>query len=267
MTNNKRLVVMSDDFGMCPAVNEGIVQAFVEGILTDSNLMAPCPSFDEAAKLTKQHNIPVGIHSTFTCDWDKYFWGPLTEASSLITKKNYFKDSVPEAWDQADLEEAWIELLAQYDRIVSNGITLTHVGEHMGIDPNDKHNKVMARLVEAKGIPHKGQLQKHNREPYLSYKYKSNFSAYSSADYETIKAHIKDVLFSLEPGDHMWVVHCGIDDGSLSKLCSPDFHARIWADTFRINDLRLCLDPDIKNWINENEIELTSITEIPTAIL
>ena len=29
------------DFGMHPAINEGIAQAFSEGLLTDANLMAP----------------------------------------------------------------------------------------------------------------------------------------------------------------------------------------------------------------------------------
>ncbi len=51
MSAAKHLVVMSDDFGMCPPVNEGIVQAFTEGLLTDTNLRPPCPSFSEAASL------------------------------------------------------------------------------------------------------------------------------------------------------------------------------------------------------------------------
>jgi len=53
-----RLVVLSDDFGMCEAVNEGITQAFTQGLLTDANLMAPCPAFHQAAQLAKPLRFP-----------------------------------------------------------------------------------------------------------------------------------------------------------------------------------------------------------------
>lgn len=265
--NKKRLVVMSDDFGMCPAVNKGIVQGFVEGIVTDSNLMAPCPAFEEASALAIKHNIPVGVHSTFTCDWDQFLWGPMTNAPSFVTNKNNFKDSVVDAWVDADSDEAWVELKAQYDLIISKGIEPTHVGEHMGTDLDGKHNAVMARLANEKKLPHKGQPQNNGREPYLSYVFESVFSAYASPDFEVTKEDIRKTLFSLQPGDHMWVNHCGVNDGSLSTLCSDDFHARLWADTYRINDLALCLDKDVENWITENEIELTPISKISTKII
>jgi predicted glycoside hydrolase/deacetylase ChbG (UPF0249 family) len=58
--NGIYLSVVSDDFGMCPPVNDGIVQAFVEGLLTDANLMAPCPAFSDATQLARTH--PRHVH-------------------------------------------------------------------------------------------------------------------------------------------------------------------------------------------------------------
>jgi predicted glycoside hydrolase/deacetylase ChbG (UPF0249 family) len=60
------LVVLSDAFGLCEAVNEGIAQAFTKGLLTDANLMAPCPAFAQTAKLAKAHGVPVGMQATYS---------------------------------------------------------------------------------------------------------------------------------------------------------------------------------------------------------
>ena len=78
-----RLIVQADDFGMCHAVNEGVVEAFLDGILTQATMMVPCPWFAEAADLAHRHGIPVGMHSTLTCEWDAMRWRPLTRGRSL----------------------------------------------------------------------------------------------------------------------------------------------------------------------------------------
>ena len=46
-----RLVVQGDDLGMCRSVNEGMVTAATEGILTQASVMAPTPWFAEGAAM------------------------------------------------------------------------------------------------------------------------------------------------------------------------------------------------------------------------
>src|SRR5205085_11919649 len=79
-----KLVVQGDDFGMCHAVNEGTVEAFRNGVLTQASTMVPCPWFTEAADLAKQHGLPLGIHQTLTCERDYLRWRPLTDGPSLV---------------------------------------------------------------------------------------------------------------------------------------------------------------------------------------
>src|SRR5512137_2002133 len=117
MSSPIHLCIMSDDFGMHPAVNDGIAQAFSEGLLTDANLMAPCPAFRQAAALARELSLPVGFHATLTCDWDRYFWGPLTKAPSLVTEQGYFRHLVKLAWEGAKDEEVLRELTAQVEAI------------------------------------------------------------------------------------------------------------------------------------------------------
>lgn len=59
----KQLVVNADDFGFTRDVNEGIVHACREGILTATTLMATGAAFDDAVTLAR-HNpaLDVGVH-------------------------------------------------------------------------------------------------------------------------------------------------------------------------------------------------------------
>ena len=61
----KQLVVNADDFGFTPDVNQGIVEAHLDGILTATTLMANGAAFDDAVRLaratpTAGHRLPPG---------------------------------------------------------------------------------------------------------------------------------------------------------------------------------------------------------------
>ena len=59
----KRLIVNADDFGFTRDVNQGIVQAHREGILTATTLMATGAAFDHAVRLAKETpTLDVGCH-------------------------------------------------------------------------------------------------------------------------------------------------------------------------------------------------------------
>ncbi len=262
MSANKYLCIIADDFGMHPAVNEGIVKAFSEGLLTDTNLMAPTPAFREAVELTKAHEIPVGLHATFTCDWDIYSWGPLTEAKSFVTPEGRLKDSVEEAWKHGIEEDALIELREQYRVIKGEGIHMNHVGQHMGRDRGGKFEKVMNQLTKEEGLPYKG-APKAEMDFALAYEWSSGFSSGGCLTVEEGKSRLKTILESLTPGYHAWVTHPGIDHDSLDELCTPDFHARHWARTFRAIDLALLLDKEIADVVGANGIEITPLAECP----
>ena len=59
----KQLIVNADDFGFTRDVNEGIVQAHRDGILTATTLMATGAAFDHAVQLAREHpTLDVGCH-------------------------------------------------------------------------------------------------------------------------------------------------------------------------------------------------------------
>ena len=101
-----KLAVQADDFGMCDAVNQGVVCAFRDGILTQAMMMAPCPAFDAAVSLAKRDAIPVGLHSTLTAEWDNLRWSSLSGGGSLADKDGSFYRTVETANANVNIEEA-----------------------------------------------------------------------------------------------------------------------------------------------------------------
>ena len=60
-----RLIVNADDFGLSSSVNEAVVRAHRDGILTSASLMVNEVGFDEAIKLAKENpKLGVGLHLT-----------------------------------------------------------------------------------------------------------------------------------------------------------------------------------------------------------
>src|SRR5947209_16345510 len=61
----RRLIVNADDFGRSRSINEAVIRAHREGILTTASLMVNEPSCAEAVELAKQNPaLGVGLHLT-----------------------------------------------------------------------------------------------------------------------------------------------------------------------------------------------------------
>ncbi len=59
----RRLIVNADDFGLAAGVNEGIIEAHANGILTSTSLMVDRPAAADAVRLAREHPaLSVGLH-------------------------------------------------------------------------------------------------------------------------------------------------------------------------------------------------------------
>jgi len=62
---SRRLIVNADDFGRSPSINEAVIRAHREGILTSASLMVNEPASDAAVELARQNpSLGVGLHLT-----------------------------------------------------------------------------------------------------------------------------------------------------------------------------------------------------------
>src|SRR5690349_3629044 len=59
----RRLIVNADDFGISEEVNEAIIRAHREGVLTSTSLMVTGEAAEQAVRLAKENpRLAVGIH-------------------------------------------------------------------------------------------------------------------------------------------------------------------------------------------------------------
>ena len=66
----KKLVVNADDFGRSSPVNQGILEAHQQGIVTSTSLMTEREGFDEAVRMAKANpKLGIGLH----LDLDSFF--------------------------------------------------------------------------------------------------------------------------------------------------------------------------------------------------
>src|SRR5260370_36964776 len=68
MAARRRLIVNADDFGRSSSINEAVMRAHREGILTTASLMVNEPACAEAVELAPPDSRPgVGLDPTLIC--------------------------------------------------------------------------------------------------------------------------------------------------------------------------------------------------------
>lgn len=128
--DDRILLVNCDDLGSCHAANVGVYDSLRSGLATSATLMVPCPWAREAAAHYRGED--VGVHLTLNAEWDRYRWGPITYAPSLLDGDGGFPRTLDDLWDHADLDEVRRELQAQIERAILWGFDISHLDTHMG---------------------------------------------------------------------------------------------------------------------------------------
>ena len=133
---DRAVIIHADDIGMCQSSNSAYAKLIEAGGVSSAAMMAPCAWFPAAAAYCREHpDVDMGVHTTLTCEWSAYRWGPISTrdpASGLMDEEGYFFRSTPDAQQHADPAAALREIAAQVERALAAGIHLTHIDTHMG---------------------------------------------------------------------------------------------------------------------------------------
>ncbi|MBW7477530.1 polysaccharide deacetylase family protein [Paenibacillus oenotherae] len=134
--DDRLFIVNADDYGLCHSTNTGIQKLLIDGVISSATLMMPCSWAREAALWSARHaHMDVGVHFTFTSEWDMMKWGPVNRhgaIDTLVTHEGYFPKDVKSFERQADPEQVRGELEAQVRMAITLGVGLTHADNHMG---------------------------------------------------------------------------------------------------------------------------------------
>jgi hopanoid biosynthesis associated protein HpnK len=146
-TQMKYLILNADDFGMTRGVNQGIVRAHREGILTSTTLMANGPAFADAVEQTAANpKLGVGCHLVLV---GGKCVAPREDVASLADAQGNLPESLPKfvakiSSGMIPTRQIEIEMRAQIEKIRAAGIAPTHLDTH-------KHTHAHPRVMEALG--------------------------------------------------------------------------------------------------------------------
>ncbi len=251
----KRLIINGDDFGAARGINAAVLRAFREGLLTSASLIACAPWFDDAAAMAAEHGIPVGVHLTATCEWDRYRWRPITPAWSFTESDGTLPRTIDTVRDRADRREVEVEFRAQIERVLATGLHPTHLDSHMGTVYPD----LMGALARSYDLPTRNTDAAASDAPTFALTSRASFSSADGDRVERLCRHLR----ALPDGDHLLVTHPGEDTDELCAMASPSDPVYPWARDFRVADLAMLLDPRVRQVLKECDVRRVSFAEIP----
>jgi predicted glycoside hydrolase/deacetylase ChbG (UPF0249 family) len=135
------LIVNADDFGRSPGVNQGVMRAHEEGIVTSATLMVRWPAAAEAAAYARQRSLGVGLHLDLG-EWER---------------RGGRWQAVYEVLDDSAEETVAEELGRQLDRFEAlMGRAPTHFDSHQHVHNEDPVRTAVQRAAQRLGVPVRG---------------------------------------------------------------------------------------------------------------
>jgi len=285
----KQLVVNADDLGMTRGVNRGIIEAYRGGMVTSTSLIANGAAFEDAvAGIRECPGLSVGLHVNLTAG------RPLgaNPKSSLAGRDGRFHALgalaarlTIGAVSSRDLEA---EITAQADRIIRNGIVISHFDSHENIHLHPLAGQALARVARRMNVPwirfryqrpflpgllrEAGllDLRDHGRHliATLGYQLSALRDGSSPPPLRRIigapqlfgaspRQLFGAILNSLEDGVTEWVCHPGHADAELRAMMPA------WEADRREAELDVLTDPDSRQLVEESGAKLVGYKRLP----
>lgn len=128
---DKYLIINADDFGYNQEQTDAICELLKEGLISSTSFLCVTPYSSVAAKRAKDENISIGVHLTINSDSPDEPWQSLGGNKSLCDENGLYFDQKKLTFN-AKRREVAAELEAQYNFLVSQGITVDHADNHCG---------------------------------------------------------------------------------------------------------------------------------------
>ncbi|MDB6124703.1 MAG: Hopanoid biosynthesis associated protein HpnK [Pedosphaera sp.] len=161
----RRLIVNADDFGLSHSVNQAVIQAHRDGILTTASLMVNEPGFAEAVALAKENpRLGVGLHLTFSHGHSAL---PPAKIPGLVNTRGEFSNNPAGTGFRYFMrrhlrEQLRAEIHAQFEKFRSTGLVLDHVNGHLHFHMHPTIFGILMAETKSFGI----QRMRLTRDPF-----------------------------------------------------------------------------------------------------
>jgi hopanoid biosynthesis associated protein HpnK len=129
-----QVIFNADDFGTSPAINQAVLLAHRQGVLTSASLMMNGPACQEAVQIACQNPaLAVGLHLVLVAGNACL---PPASIPHLVDQKGRFSSNPLHAglvyfYSKAARRELSDEIAAQFARFAATGLPLDHVNGHL----------------------------------------------------------------------------------------------------------------------------------------
>jgi hopanoid biosynthesis associated protein HpnK len=152
---HSRLIVNADDFGRSHSINEAVVRAHREGILTSASLMVNEPGLDEAVALARENpKLGVGLHLTLLVGHSAL---PPEKIPGLVNDRGEFSNNPVGVgfryfFNRSLREQLRAEIHAQFSKFHATGLPLDHVNGHLHLHLHPTVFRILMEDAEKLGI-------------------------------------------------------------------------------------------------------------------
>lgn len=148
------LILTADDFGRDEAINQAVVRAHHDGVLTSASLMVAGAAFDHAVALAKATpTLAIGLH-VVTVDGPSVLGHAalphITDASGRFPADPYGL-GVRYQFSAQARAELTREMEAQFERFAATGLRLAHADGHYHMHMHPAVLPIFLRLAETYG--------------------------------------------------------------------------------------------------------------------
>ncbi|MCM3701554.1 carbohydrate deacetylase [Paenibacillus macerans] len=237
----RSVIINADDFGLSPAVNCGIIEAYQAGGVTSTSLMVNMPGFGDAlSRAEAAPGLGIGLH--FNLTYGRPVSSP-KDVPSLVGENGGFHGvNYPGGRDSRDVKT---ELAAQWRRFTESGLRPTHLDSHHLLHQTDPAiYKVMAEKACRENVPLR-RSQIDHRLPGLPSPRMIDAILLDSYGEQDGKVRLIKYLCSLRPGFTEIACHPGHVDETLRRISN-------WTD-IRERELSVFIDlkiPEILRHLN-----------------
>ena len=232
-----KLIVNSDDFGLTPGVNLGIIDALKRGILRSTTAMMNMPAIEMAAEMAKANpDLGVGIHLVLTAG------KPLLKTHKTIVDENgnFLKNAVLVRKQDVDVEEVYAEYVAQMERYIELfGHKPTHIDGHHHTHKLPQTVEATKRLAEKYGMKYIREVESEVAFIPDFYGPNTNFDQFK----KVLERHKDAAYVEL-------MCHVALIDVDLIQCSTYNFD--------RVHELETLIGSQAKAYIAELKIELTN---------
>jgi hopanoid biosynthesis associated protein HpnK len=162
----RRLIVNADDFGRSHEINEAVIRAHREGILTTASLMVNEPAAEEAVAMARQNPaLGVGLHLVLVCG--RSALAPSAIPDLVNARSEFSNDPVSTGcryfFSVRCRSQLRDELAAQFEKFRSFGLPLDHVNGHLHMHLHPAVFGILSENIECWNI----RALRLTRDPFL----------------------------------------------------------------------------------------------------